>query len=190
MTDSTPQLTPTKYCPKCKSIKPIDDFARDKSRRDEHCGHCKACHKEYSQENRLRLIQVSAEWQRNNRSRATAHVHKWRQSNPDKVVQAEKQRFKTNKEANYARGRIRRARIAAAPGHHTPADIKRQYEAQKGHCYYCDCELNGKYETDHVIPISRGGSDGMENIVIACPPCNLSKGDKLPSEWGGSNRLL
>ena len=32
---------------------------------------------------------------------------------------------------------------------------------------------------DHVLPISRGGSDKWENVVAACSPCNLRKGSKL-----------
>jgi 5-methylcytosine-specific restriction endonuclease McrA len=42
-----------------------------------------------------------------------------------------------------------------------------------------------------VIPLDRGGSNGPENIVIACPECNHSKHNKLPHEWNGSGgRLL
>lgn len=36
---------------------------------------------------------------------------------------------------------------------------------------------------DHVIPRSRGGTDDMDNLAVSCAPCNLSKGDKLLSEW-------
>jgi 5-methylcytosine-specific restriction endonuclease McrA len=46
------------------------------------------------------------------------------------------------------------------------------------------------YHVDHVVPLVRGGSDDPSNLVIACVPCNLSKGDKLPHEWKRSGRLL
>jgi hypothetical protein len=36
---------------------------------------------------------------------------------------------------------------------------------------------------EHVIPKARGGPDTSDNFVEACSPCNISKGDKLPSEW-------
>jgi len=35
---------------------------------------------------------------------------------------------------------------------------------------------------DHVLPRSRGGDSVWENVVTACAPCNLKKGDRLPEE--------
>jgi hypothetical protein len=35
---------------------------------------------------------------------------------------------------------------------------------------------------DHVIPRSRGGDSVWENVVTACAPCNLRKGDRLLEE--------
>lgn len=32
---------------------------------------------------------------------------------------------------------------------------------------------------DHVIPISKGGKDTLNNLVVACGFCNGSKGDKI-----------
>ena len=39
-----------------------------------------------------------------------------------------------------------------------------------------------------VLPKSRGGSNDLDNFVLACMPCNSQKGDRTPSEWGGPNR--
>lgn len=49
-------------------------------------------------------------------------------------------------------------------------------------CMYCG-DTAGPFHLDHVVPRSRGGPDHPRNIVRACQRCNLSKGDKLPSEW-------
>ncbi|WP_442947121.1 HNH endonuclease [Novosphingobium sp.] len=38
---------------------------------------------------------------------------------------------------------------------------------------------------DHIIPLSRGGSNLDSNLVACCIPCNSSKSDRLPSEWHG-----
>jgi hypothetical protein len=35
---------------------------------------------------------------------------------------------------------------------------------------------------DHVVPRSRGGRTSWENVVTACGPCNLRKGNRLPRE--------
>lgn len=49
-------------------------------------------------------------------------------------------------------------------------------------CAYCG-ERGKKLECDHVIPVSRGGSNEKYNLVTSCFSCNRSKSDKLLSEW-------
>jgi len=50
-------------------------------------------------------------------------------------------------------------------------------------CQYCG--TGGKFLTvDHILPKSRGGKSNWTNVVVACKPCNLKKGDQTPSEKG------
>ena len=47
-------------------------------------------------------------------------------------------------------------------------------------CQYCGSELSASELTfDHVVPRSRGGRTNWTNVVAACSPCNLRKGNKL-----------
>ncbi|MEI7760128.1 MAG: HNH endonuclease [Thermoleophilia bacterium] len=48
-------------------------------------------------------------------------------------------------------------------------------------CVYCGTGA-GRLTLDHVIPRSRGGDSVWENVVTACAPCNLRKGDRLLEE--------
>ena len=48
-------------------------------------------------------------------------------------------------------------------------------------CGYCGTS-GGRLTLDHVVPRSRGGDSVWENVVTACAPCNLRKGDRLPEE--------
>jgi 5-methylcytosine-specific restriction endonuclease McrA len=66
---------------------------------------------------------------------------------------------------------------------HTLDQLSEKYISQDGCCHWCGVKVGLKFEIDHVIPISRGGHDTIENIVISCGKCNRSKGDKLPEEW-------
>lgn len=95
---------------------------------------------------------------------------------------------KVNPETTRARAHARRARLVAASGRHSGADVKQQYKRQQGVCYWCKVPLNGDFHVDHLIPLAKGGTNGPENIVCACPTCNLSKADKMPWEFTG--RLL
>jgi len=76
-----------------------------------------------------------------------------------------------------------KARIRANGGTHTDRDVLRQYDAQNGECFYCQVPLQNKYHVDHRIPVSRGGSNGPENLVCACGPCNLRKHTKTDVEF-------
>lgn len=49
-------------------------------------------------------------------------------------------------------------------------------------CVYCGV-TEETIEIDHVIPVSRGGSDDESNLVAACKPCNRDKGAQTPEEW-------
>ena len=59
-------------------------------------------------------------------------------------------------------------------------------------CAYCDCDLENapdiRHAIDHVMPLSRGGTNDLDNLVMSCQPCNSSKGDKiLDEEWTPPN---
>src|SRR5437870_9608368 len=48
-------------------------------------------------------------------------------------------------------------------------------------CQYClmHQSLQGAtFHVEHVIPRSKGGSSEMDNLVLACPGCNLHKADR------------
>ena len=48
-------------------------------------------------------------------------------------------------------------------------------------CQYCSLQSN-HLTIDHVIPRHRGGVHTWENVVSACPSCNLRKGSKTLEE--------
>ena len=56
-------------------------------------------------------------------------------------------------------------------------------------CVYCGT-AGGRLTLDHVVPRSRGGDSNWENVVTACAPCNLRKGDRLPEEVSMAMRRL
>jgi 5-methylcytosine-specific restriction endonuclease McrA len=49
-------------------------------------------------------------------------------------------------------------------------------------CRYCG-SLD-RLTLDHVLPVSRGGEDTRENLVVACKSCNSRKKDRTPAEAG------
>lgn len=66
-----------------------------------------------------------------------------------------------------------------------PASIRLAvFERDGWRCAYCDTHT-GPFHVDHIFPVSKGGTDDMENLTCSCMSCNLSKGAKTVEEWAG-----
>ncbi len=50
-------------------------------------------------------------------------------------------------------------------------------------CAYCGA-TNVPFEIEHIIPRSRGGSNRVSNLTLACHPCNQTKGQQTAAEFG------
>lgn len=53
-------------------------------------------------------------------------------------------------------------------------------------CAYCGKE-NVTLEIEHIIPKSRGGTNRVSNLTLACHECNQKKGNKTAEEFGYPN---
>ena len=52
-----------------------------------------------------------------------------------------------------------------------------------GRCYHCGEKFaKAELTMDHLVPIARGGKTTKKNVVVACKPCNASKGHKFEVE--------
>lgn len=71
-----------------------------------------------------------------------------------------------------------------------PGDLIRQIHRQEGQCLYCSVRMTApgrdrptSLQWDHVVPLSRGGTHSIGNLIAACRNCNLSKGRSTVMEW-------
>jgi 5-methylcytosine-specific restriction endonuclease McrA len=54
----------------------------------------------------------------------------------------------------------------------------------KVHCGYCKkLFMVRELTADHVVPLSRGGTNARANIAIACFACNQEKDNRTAKEW-------
>jgi 5-methylcytosine-specific restriction endonuclease McrA len=51
------------------------------------------------------------------------------------------------------------------------------YQINDGHCHYCGREFGKDVwrEIDHIVPVSKGGNNEIENMVVCCQNCNAKK---------------
>lgn len=59
------------------------------------------------------------------------------------------------------------------------------FAKNNGKCFYCDdqLEIDGEWHIEHKTPKSKGGSNDLENLVPACPSCNLKKSAKTAKQF-------
>jgi predicted restriction endonuclease len=87
----------------------------------------------------------------------------WAESNPDKVRSA-----KANNR------RKRRAARHASSGSFTAEEFRALCERYGNRCLACG-DTEAVLRADHVVPLTRGGSDDIGNIQPLCGSCNRSK---------------
>ena len=69
----------------------------------------------------------------------------------------------------------------------TPAPfIRFVIERDGNRCAYCGTspDRRNKLGADHIVPLTRGGKDAIENLISCCSKCNNEKNDRTPEEWG------
>jgi len=86
----------------------------------------------------------------------------WRLTHPDEIAEQQARR---------------KARRHGASGSHILAEWQALKVAFDHRCAYCR-KKSQELTRDHIIPLSKGGSDNIDNIVPACRSCNSRKWDK------------
>ena len=57
------------------------------------------------------------------------------------------------------------------------------FTRDRGFCAYCGGHFHiDELTREHIVPVSRGGSDSWMNCITACRACNGHKGNRLPEE--------
>ena len=90
-----------------------------------------------------------------------AYAHRWKKENPDK---------------NRVRANRYYARRQGAAGDYTLQEWEAPC-ARYGYRCLC-CGQQKPLSADHIVPVSKGGANTIDNIQPLCKPCNSRKGDK------------
>lgn len=179
-----------KPCTMCKRPYPhtAEYYEKDSSKKSGLRPQCKKCRKDYRAKNKIKRVEYHTKWLEDNPDYMREYRKTYERDRTKDLLYNKKWRD-SHRDIARTHSHKRRSIEAAALGSHTVEEMRRQYSIQRGCCWWCQKPIwwEDRHE-DHRIPLSKGGSNYANNIVISCAFCNLSKRDKFPYEWCG--RLL
>lgn len=125
-------------------------------------GYCLACTKGYYETRRSEDLSRHVRYRQEHRQELAQYAVRYRKDHKEKV--------------NACNTR-QRARRADATGLCTASSREARWNLYGGLCYLCGRPAEAM---DHVIPLSRGGTNWPANIRPICKECNSKKGSKWP----------
>ncbi len=149
-------------------------YIKNKSRIDEYSKNYYRENKEkkktyqidYYIKNKERILERTSAYKKAHKSQSKEYKRRYYRDNPDKV----KEHFHR-----------RKARLKANGGSYTVEewlDLCKKYD-NKCLC----CGKKEKLTVDHIVPLSRGGTNYIENIQPLCNECNASKGNHHNTDY-------
>lgn len=197
-----------KRCTSCEQEKPTTEFGKCSKLPDGLNIYCLACTRVQSRKWRAANREKSRESARNTyyqdieKTRAQRreqarqyseqrkiYATKRRAEDYEKVISIERASRERNKEKNRpaknARQQIRNRIVQGSIYVISKKDLRRLYGQP---CSACGTMEN--LSIDHIIPISRGGSHSVGNMMTLCRPCNASKHARTIMEWRRAKNLI
>lgn len=143
----------TKICIKCGVEKSLTEFYKRTDAKDGRRNECISCKKAHNHE-------YSPKWYLRNRASKLEQNQTWYNTNPGKRLEYKQRR-----------------RSLESPNHFTADEFNQLCTKYDYACLSCG-STDATLSADHVIPLSKGGLNTIDNIQPLCVACNCSKGTK------------
>lgn len=127
---------------------------------------CKPCQALYRKSSRSKWD--SKHYLANRERLVPAHVARQNERRKNDPLYREQEKTRYHK---------RRSRMANNGGNHTTKEWLELVKRHKNRCVICGEEK--KLTRDHILPISKGGSNDIKNIQPLCGSCNSRKKDNI-----------
>lgn len=170
-------------CKKCALVMQKEWRSKNK---DKVCAQSKRAYYAHREDRIKRVIKWASEnpekhnkwvddWHKAHRDRGLKSAKKWRENNKDMEL-AKTRRWRAN---NPEKARLqvenRRCRKMSAEGSVSTKEWKDLCEKYGNKCLCCGAQ---EVTTDHIIPLSKGGTNKIDNYQPLCGVCNSRKHNK------------
>lgn len=161
-----------KTCSRCETEQDVEEFrwrnANGKRARKAHCRNCENAQ-------RRNRYQTDPGYRQTKLAYSAASYRR----HHDEALDRQCKYSKTDAGRTANRTHNLKSRYGIDIGH-TEAEWRRLLARFDFKCFYCVMPAT---ERDHILPLSRGGSDAIGNILPSCRDCNNRKDKKLLIEF-------
>lgn len=168
----------------CQLVKPYSDFHKASKAPDGLQGHCKECKKilgrkyEKTRSREKKREYQKKDWLRKKVDPAYQAYHKrWLEENAEHVKQKAKEYRKSKGPLLLYTRSNQSASKRGYPGKLTMCEWEAALKQTNFLCIAC--KENKANSIDHVVPLSRYGTNTYDNIQPMCIRCNLKKGSRV-----------
>ena len=164
-----------KICSKCNRLLVACSMNFHKQKKGKYgvTSQCKECKKKYTKQ-----------WNENNKEHIAEHNKQWNEANPEYGKQWRENNRERNNELSRKAENKRRALKAQNGGEYTLEQWQECLEFFDYKCAYSGEPINNSnVNVEHIIPISKGGTNNITNIVPALDTVNFSKNASDMLSW-------
>jgi 5-methylcytosine-specific restriction endonuclease McrA len=202
-----------KTCNRCKANKPLDEFHKSSSAKDGHRNQCKSCtaladatrYQKDAKKHRQRALSYYYEHKEQSAETASKRYFANRDETSKKRAQLRKDniwKYKKQERASYLRNKEQKRKYSSDYSKQNPekslernsrrrarlknaitfkVDSSELKQMKNRGCLFCGSKK--EINIDHIIPLSRGGSHSIGNLMPLCDHCNSTKYNKTIMEW-------
>lgn len=174
-----PSIPRTKRCSKCGETKPLDEFYVNRASPDGKTARCKRCSlaaaTQWNAANKSRHDAGAARYRARNREYYREYARQYRAKYGYRLDFQRRRWVARDPEKQRAYNRACAQRRRAASGECSAEKLRAKWDYYGGRCYLCGAKA---VETDHVVPIARGGTGWPANLRPVCVSCNRRKSNK------------
>lgn len=152
---------------------------------------CKPCRNAYLKKwyaaNPESKSEAQLRYQASNREKVAGWIKAYKARHPERL-KAQRAAYKQRPEVKMRsrlRANLSRARVGGYGNgilEVTEFDFQRMLDGQHGLC--ATCAQAKPLTIDHIVPVSKGGTNDLGNLQLLCRPCNTSKMTKIFSGIG------
>ena len=173
------------YCKSCSARRSAEYRQNNKEQ-------VKKSKKEHYQNNKEKILEQQKEYYQNNKEQKKEYRKEYYQNNKEQIKESQKEYHQNN--PHKAREKARKRRALKQKNIHKPYTEDQVLEKYGTNCHICKEDINllanrspgapgweRGLHIDHVIPLSKGGADSLNNVKPAHGLCNLQKNNSLLS---------